>query len=215
MVPFLRVSQFIALLGFFALAGCTGPAEPKWASDYDVARAVYVDDGPPSLTLFTVVNNKSGSGAHSALLVNGSQRVIFDPAGTWHHPHLPERNDVHFGMTDPIVDFYVDYHSRITYHTVIQEIEVSPEVAEIALREVMAYGAVPKAQCSKSVSEILGRIPGFEGIKHTWFPRQLSKSFAALPGVKTDRVYDNDPDDNTGFIEAPGIVYNQVAADPG
>lgn len=204
------MTAVILLSGFVALSGCTGPAEPIWDSDFDVARSIYRDDGPSSLTLITVINNKSGSGAHSALMVNGSQRVIFDPAGSWHHPKLPERNDVHFGITDAVADFYVDYHSRITFHTIVQEIQVSPAVAEIALREVMAYGAVPKAQCSKSVSEILARVPGFENLTHTWFPRQLSKSFATLPGVKTDRVFDNDPDDNSGLIQAPGVFYNQV-----
>ena len=28
-------------------------------------------------------------------LERGEARIMFDPAGTWHHPSLPERNDVH------------------------------------------------------------------------------------------------------------------------
>ena len=198
------------LAGLVGISGCSGPAEPIWATDVEVARSVYRDDGPATLTLFTVINNNNGSGAHSALMVNGSQRVIFDPAGSWHHPKLAERNDVHYGMTDSIVDFYVDYHSRVTFHTVIQEIQVSPEVAQIAMRAIMSYGAVPKAQCSKSISEVLAQVPGFESVSHTWFPKQLSASFARLPGVKTDKVFDNDPADNSGFIQAPGVIYNQV-----
>lgn len=204
----MRAAMLSALIGgTILLSGCTGPAEPKWATDADVARAAYHDDGPSTLTLFTVISNRSGAGAHSSLMVNGSQRVIFDPAGTWYHPHLPERNDVHFGMSDPIVDFYVDYHSRESHHTIIQEIEVSPVVAQIAMREILSYGAVPKAQCSKSVTAILARIPGFESVGHTWYPKQLSQSFALLPGVTVEKVYDNDPSDNTGVIMAPPVIF--------
>jgi len=187
------------------LAGCGGGAEAIWASDNEVARATYRHDGPPTLTLFTVISNRSNSGAHSALMVNASQRAIFDPAGTWYHPHLPERNDVHFGMTDPAVDFYVDYHSRITYRTVIQEIVVSEEVAQVAMNEILAYGAVSKAKCSTSITTILSRLPGFESIGHTWFPNKLMESFGKLPGVTTETVYDDDPDNNKGYIITEGI----------
>ena len=197
------------LLAGLALTGCTGPAEPIWDTDDFVSRSVYVDDGPPTLTLFTVINNKTGAGAHSALMVNGSQRVIFDPAGTWHHPQLPERNDVHFGMADPIVDFYVDYHSRITHHTVIQEIEVTPEVAQLAMSRIMSYGAVPKAQCSIAVTAVLAGVPGFENVGRTWFPKQLSKRFAEIANVKTETVYDNDPGDNSGMIAPPAVQFRQ------
>lgn len=185
------------------LAGCGAPS--VWATDEEVSRAAYRHDGPPTLTLFTVINNRSKSGAHSALMVNASQRVIFDPAGTWHHPRLPERNDVHFGMTDAAVAFYVDYHSRVTYHTVIQEVVVSKEVAQMAMNAMLAHGAVSKAQCSTSITSILADLPGFGSIKHTWYPKRLMESFAQLPGVKTETVYDDDPDKNTGVIVAYGI----------
>ncbi len=127
-----------------------------------MTRAAYSHGGGPKLTLFTVVDNFRGTGAHAGLLINGSQRVIFDPAGTWYHPNLPERNDVHFGMTDKAVDFYIDYHARIQYHVIIQEIEVSPQVAELVMQRAMAYGAVPKAQCTKAITAILRGVPGFE-----------------------------------------------------
>ncbi len=196
------------LAALVALTGCAGPAEPIWDTDEFVSRATYVHDGPTTLTLYTVISNNSGAGAHSALMVNGSQRIMFDPAGTWHHPQLPERNDVHFGMSDPIVDFYVDYHSRITHHTIIQEIEVTPEVAQLVMAGMMSYGAVPKAQCSRAVTAILENVPGFESVGHTWFPKALSERFAALQGVKTDKVFDNDPGDNSGLIAAPPVLFN-------
>ena len=92
---------FLCLAMLLSLAACG--ADPRWASDAEVSRAAYVSQAPASITLYTVLSNRNDSGAHSGLLINGSQRVMFDPAGTWQHPQLPERNDVHFGMTDKMV----------------------------------------------------------------------------------------------------------------
>jgi len=94
------------------LAAC---AEPVSAPDADVQRAAFRYDAPPSITVITVISNRSGAGAHSALLINGSQRVMFDPAGTFHHPQLPERNDVIYGMQPKALEFYLDYHARETF----------------------------------------------------------------------------------------------------
>ncbi len=194
-----------ALLISALLAACATTAEPKWAPDSEVTRAAYRHDGPAALTLFTVIDNDRNTGAHAALMINGSQRVIFDPAGTWYHPNLPERNDVHFGMTDRAVEFYIDYHARTQYRVLVQEIVVSPEVAEIAMQRAQAYGAVPKAQCTRAISAVLRGVPGFESISSTWFPKKMAKEFGALPGVTERLVYDDDPTDNTGFVEAYGI----------
>jgi predicted small lipoprotein YifL len=177
------------------LAGCG--AEPIWAPDDQVNAAVYRDAGPASLTLITVINNRSGAGGHTGLLINGAQRVVWDPAGTWWNPRAPERNDLHYGMTDRMVDIYVDYHTRETYHTVLQEIEVSPEVAQKALSLAANYGAVPKAYCGLSTSQILQQLPGFESIPTGYLPTKLMDAFAKLPGVVTRKDYDDDPDDNS------------------
>lgn len=182
----------------FGLAACG--AEPKWAPQDQVDAVRFVSDEPASITLYTVVNTRTGSGAHSAILVNASERVIFDPAGTWYHPKLPERNDVHFGMTDKAVAFYLDYHTRITYNTIEQTIYVSPQVAELMLERVKAYGAVPKAMCTNANSAILRGIPGFESLPQTFYPKKLSEAFGRLPGVTTRVITDDDADDNHGVL---------------
>ena len=192
----------LSLFAIFTLAACGG--EPKWATDEAVAKAVYVHGTPTTLSLFTVISNGNGSGAHSGLMVNGSQRVLFDPAGTWHHPNLPERNDVHYGITDAAVVFYIDYHSRVSHHTIRQDIVVSPEIAEQVLSAVQTHGAVPKAMCTQSISGILRSIPGFESLPQTMFPKRLYEAFAELPGVTEEKFFDNDPEDN-GYIVAHGI----------
>ena len=189
------VLSLVALLG---LAACG--AEPKWAPEEQVQAARFVAGPPTYITLYTVINKTSGSGAHSAILVNASERVIFDPAGTWHHPRLPERNDVHFGMTDKALAFYIDYHARETYDVVEQKIFVSPEVAELVLAKVKAYGAVPKAMCTNATSSILRSVPGFESMPATWYPKKLSDAFGQLPGVIEQRITDDDDDSNHGVL---------------
>jgi hypothetical protein len=188
----------LSLVAVFGLAACG--AEPKWAPEEQVQAARYVEGAPTYITLYTVINNSSGSGAHSAILVNGSERVIFDPAGTWRHPRLPERNDVHFGMTDKALAFYIDYHARKTYDVVEQKIYVSPEVAELVLAKVKAYGAVPKAMCTNATSGILRSVPGFESMPQTWYPKKLSDAFGQLPGVSAQLITDDDDDSNHGVL---------------
>lgn len=190
----------LGLLLPLLLAACGG-AEPKWAPDADVARVRYHHNGPPSITLFTVISNRSGSGAHAGLMISGTQRVLFDPAGTWWSPSIPERNDVHYGITPHVLSYYIDYHTRVTYHTVMQTVEVSPEVAEMAIRAVEAHGAVPKAHCAKSITSILRTLPGFEGIKETYYPKKLMAQFSRIPGVVEHTVYDDDEDDNSGLLK--------------
>ncbi|HHB81326.1 MAG TPA: hypothetical protein ENK83_06220 [Aliiroseovarius sp.] len=192
----------LSLVALLTLAACG--AESKWASDEFVAAKRYVHDGPPMITLFTVLSTRSGSGAHTGLLLNGPQRVLFDPAGTFQHPNIPERNDVHYGITPKVVDFYIDYHARVTYDVVRQDIVVSPEIAEMAIRLVESYGAVPKGSCANSTTAILRQIPGFESIPATYYPKKVMEAFGRLPGVTSERFSDSDPEAN-GYILTRGI----------
>jgi len=182
------------------LAACGGPAEPIWAPDDAVQKAIYRHDGPPKITLFTVINVRSGSGGHSGLLINGDQRLIFDPAGTFKLPFAPERNDVHFGMTENALKVYIDYHARQTWNVRVQELDVTIEQARLLTKLVQEYGAVPKAQCTLSMTRILKQVPGFESIKVTYFPNELSKKLAQFPGVRTQLITDDDADTNHGVL---------------
>jgi hypothetical protein len=188
----------LSLLALLSLAACG--AEPVWAPEEKVQAARYVHDGPPSVTLFTVINNRSNSGAHSGLMINGSERIMFDPAGTWKHPRIPERNDVHHGITPRIVNFYIDYHARETYRVVEQTVTVSPGVAALVAQRAKAYGAVPKAQCARSVTDILRGVPGFENIRASWYPNRIMDDFAKIPGVTTRVIRDEDADKNHGVL---------------
>lgn len=188
----------LAFLALLTLAACG--AEPVWAPEERVQAARYVHDGPNAITLFTVINNRSGAGAHSGLMINDSERIMFDPAGTWNHPAIPERNDVHYGITPRIVNFYIDYHARETFRVVEQTVIVSPGVADLVARRAKEYGAVPKAQCARSISAILAGVPGFETIRSTWYPNQLMEDFGRIPGVTTRVIRDEDADKNHGVL---------------
>ena len=192
----------LAFLGLVLLSACGagGTSSAPDAPDSAILAARYVPDGPPSVTLFTVVNNQSGSGAHSGLLISGSERVLFDPAGSFNHPRLPERGDMHHGMSDPMVAFYIDYHARETYRVIEQTVPVSPMVAEMVIARAKARGAVPKAHCANSISAILRDVPGFESLGVTYFPNRLADQFGELPGVMTRVITDDDADDNHGVL---------------
>ena len=201
MTGLLRICAAAAVLG---LAGCGGGITDVRPDAYPetVSRAAYVHDGPPALTLYTMINNRSGAGAHSSLMINGSQRVIFDPAGSVRLSAVPERNDVLYGVTPGVADFYARAHARETYHVVIQRVEVSPEVAERALQLALQNGPVASAQCALRTSSILRQLPGFETVGSTWFPKRLMEDMAELPGVQTTRLFEEDDDDKALAIAA-------------
>ncbi|MGY3437834.1 MULTISPECIES: hypothetical protein [unclassified Marinovum] len=192
-----------AFLGLALLGACGATSDRSRYDDPElVARAAYRHDGPPALTLYTMVNNRTGSGAHTSLMINGSQRVIFDPAGSVQHSSIVESGDVLYGITPRIEDFYARAHARETFHVVIQRIEVPAATAEKALQLAIANGAVGQAFCSQSTSQLLKQLPGFEGINATFFPVSLSEQFGNLPGATTRVLRETDADDKSQAIAA-------------
>ncbi|WP_300036577.1 hypothetical protein [uncultured Roseobacter sp.] len=183
-----------ALMLVLLVAACAGP-RPDEASAERIAASVYVPPGPPKITVFTMVNNRTGSGGHTALMVSGSQQVIFDPAGSFQHPDIARRGDVMYGVTPGWVQAYKSAHARSTYHVVSQEFTVTPQQAETALALVRSRGAVPGSFCTNATSDIMRKIPGFEDVDHTWFPVRLMEQLETRPGVVTDRYYENDAGD--------------------
>ena len=187
-------------IGFCAILGLVGCAQSVWAPDDAVKQAIWSSGNPPSLTLVTVVSVDRGNGGHSALLVDGSQRALFDPAGTFSLPFVPERNDVHFGMTDRAWSVYIDYHARETWNVRLQKIPVTAEQAEDALSLIQSHGPVPKAHCNVAVTRVLSQVSGFESIPRGFLPNRTADWFAALPGVGETLITDDDADDNHGVL---------------
>lgn len=199
----------LSLVAGIVLMGCAG--QSVWAPDEVVSQAVYRHDGPPRLTLFTMINNRSGNGGHTSLMINGTQRIIFDPAGSFKHETIPERNDVIFGITPQVADVYTRFHARETWHVRIQEIDVSPELAEQVLQLAQGYGAVPGAFCARSTSDILAQVlPG--QIKRTFYPVNLADQMSQVAGVREQRLHEFDNDDNSKVLRewSPGAVARQA-----
>jgi len=190
----------VALIALLALAACG--ADKINAPEAAVQRARYVDaTDPPYVTLFTVINNQNNAGAHSGLLINGSQRVLFDPAGSWVSPASPEKQDVHYGVTDGVLRFYIDYHARKAYRVLEQTLPVSLATADGLIAAAEAHGAAPKAFCAISISQVLDKLPQFDGTIHpTFFPNKLSREFGRLAGVSHVVVYDNDSNDHKAML---------------
>lgn len=186
------VPRLLVFITLAFLAACTKPA--VYAPDHEVFAARYSHDGPTEIWLYNVISNENGRGEHAALLINASQRVLFDPAGTWQHPDAPERHDLHYGITDRLVHLYTHYHARRTHHVRIQRLEVPPEAAERIKQLAREAGPVPDAYCARSIASILRAVPGFEGLPLTFYPNVLSDAFASMPGVVEERIYsDREP----------------------
>ncbi len=193
----------IALGLMLAVAGCTNEAPRVPDSGPDrVARAVYRHDGPPELRLLTMINNESGGGAHTAMVVNGSQRVLWDPAGSFRNERIVERGDVVFGATPQVVDTFTRFHARKTHHVVVQTLPVTAETAEAILQRMLVAGNQRPANCSRSTSDILRSVPQFAQITQTWFPVNLMEQWAKIPGVTTQKFYETDDPDRFKALAA-------------
>jgi hypothetical protein len=172
------------------LAACA--EQGKESSGDAIAAATHAHAGPPKLTLITMINNRTGAGAHSALLVEGTQSVIFDPAGSFIHEAVPERGDVLYGMSPAWVRAYKSAHARSEFHVVSQSFDVTPAQAARALQLVEGNGAVATAHCAHSISGILGQIPGFQSVRQGYYPLKLMDQLDAMSGVQTTRHFEDD-----------------------
>lgn len=194
---FKRVNSAFAIGSvLLILAGCTAGTEPRFASNDEIATRMHVSDTAPSMTLMTMVSNESGSGGHSSLLINGSQTIMYDPAGRWWHSWVPERDDVLYGMNPAMVQRYKSFHARDTHHVVSQTVPLTAAQAEAAIAAAMRQGNSKDAMCAVNVSEVLDQIPGLPDIKNTWFPATLMDHFAELSGVEEDKYYEYDSGKN-------------------
>ncbi|WP_386625350.1 hypothetical protein [Sulfitobacter geojensis] len=176
------------------------------SSFQEVAAAAYHAPGQPTLTVFTMVNNRTGGGGHTSLMVSGSQRVIFDPAGSFRDDRVVERGDVLYGMTPGWVQAYKSAHARSTFHVVSQEIPVTAAQAEQALRLVQANGSVSGAFCANATSGILAQIDGLPKVSSTYYPTKLMAQIESFPNVTTTKLFEDDADDLKGAVREVALA---------
>ncbi len=191
------------------VAGCAGSQRPQ-ADQAEIAARSYRDPGPSTLTLYTMINTRTGSGAHTSLMIGASERVIFDPAGSFRADVVPIRDDVLYGITPNVERAYRSSHARETHFARIQTIEVTPQQAEIALQLAKQSGPVAGAYCTNSTARLLQQVPGFEEIDVTFYPVKLSEQFGQLPGVVTTEYRENDDADLQAGLAANNARLNQL-----
>lgn len=201
----------IACLLAVTLAGCAVSQRPQ-ADQAEIVARSYRDPGPSTLTLYTMINTRTGSGAHTSLMIGASERVIFDPAGSFQADIVPSRDDVLYGITPAAERAYRSSHARETHYARIQTIEVTPQQAEIALQLAKQSGPVAGAYCANSTARLLQQVPGFEQIDVTFYPVKLSDQFGQLPGVVTEEYRENDDADLQAGLAANNARLNQLDA---
>ncbi|WP_170474843.1 hypothetical protein [Ruegeria arenilitoris] len=201
----------IACLLAATVSGCAGSQRPQ-ADQSEIAARSYRDPGPSTLTLYTMINTRTGSGAHTSLMISGSERVIFDPAGSFRADVVPIRNDVLYGITPNVERAYRSSHARESHYARIQTIEVTPQQAEVALQLAKQMGPVAGAFCTNSTSQLLQQVPGFGQINTTFYPVNLSEQFADLPGVQTAEYRENDDSDLQTGLAFNNARLNQLEA---
>ena len=171
----------LALLAATALAGCEvyQPAAPE-----EIARARYVSPEPPSVTLMSMVNSSSGRVGARRPPDQRLQQVLYDPAGTFTHPDLPRRGDIHYGMTPRFVDYYERYHARFEYFVETQKVAVGRATADQVIANAKAEGQTMKMLCAGSVADALQRVPPFQEVRTSFLPETLRADFARMAGSR-------------------------------
>jgi hypothetical protein len=180
------------VLGLCAVVALSGCEVYRAAAPEEIAAARYVSDAPPSVSLVSMVNARSGRSAHAALLINGSEVVLYDPAGTFTHPDLPRAGDVHYGMSPRYVDYYERYHARFSHFVQVQTVYVDRATADRVIAQAQAEGRTPKMLCATSVAGALRGVPPFENVATSVFPESVRRDFAKIPGVRDSFVREDD-----------------------
>lgn len=192
-----EIRTILTVLSLVTLMGCEGSERnAPIASAMDIQHASYVSSKPPSVTLLTMVNESGDFGEHSGLLINASQQVLYDPAGTFRHSTSPNARDVNYGMHPAMVAYYKSYHARRGFYVVAQEVQVTPEQAEQILQRAIAQGTTAKLRCGISISSVLNGMPMFADIPTTYYPGKIMRKFGEVPEVLTTYVYEDDEGQN-------------------
>jgi hypothetical protein len=198
----ISVIRLLFSISFLALVLSACGSDKPNADPATIAAVSYRNPGPNYMTLYTMVNNRSGAGAHSGLVIAASETILFDPAGSFYLDGIPERDDILYGINPSIERAYKSAHARSSHHVVVQRVELTPEQAQVAYQLALQKGSVIDAFCSNATSTLISKVPGFGGIKTTFSPKKLSERFGTLPGVTTELYYEDDSPDLAATLAA-------------
>ena len=132
---------------------------------------------------------------HTALFINADEGVLFDPRVAGKLPNVPERNDLHYGMTPQIggVPTTLVTTRETHYKPWCSVFQVSMETALRAKQLASEAGPVPPAHCAVSTIAILRELPGFGDLRSGYYPHRLMEQIAAKPGVITSELHYDAP----------------------
>ena len=177
----------IAAAALAALAACA-PRNPEVLPPEQLAPLAYRSNTPPSVTVYTVLNQVTGAGTHTALLVNGSERVLFDPASGFKAEGVTRSGDVLYGYTPGVESAYFAVHDRHNFVVKTTTFALSAESTERLLQQAKAYGPVAPAHCATSTIDILRTDPAFAALDTTYSPRKLGQQLDQLPGARSGEL---------------------------
>ena len=177
----------LLLAGSVALGGCAGVLRSIDPAEQAAAR--YVSDTPPEIALFTVILGNYG--VHSALLVNGDHRVVYDPAGGWRDREGFSDGDLRYAMSPQRLARYLAYSTRRGREVIIHRRAVSQEVANQAIAALEQRRPFPTGFCAIAAGRVLAQLPGFEGLPVSFGPLRLMRAFAT-PGETRMEILDSD-----------------------
>jgi len=188
----------LAMLALASLSACVSPLDAPPADQ--IARNAYVSSKPTSVTLVTMINGENGKGEHSALLINGSERVLYDPAGSFSLPkYVHENRDIHYGVTDEVMNIYNYYHARRSHYVEMLTLNVPRDMADQLISRADAQGPQPKMFCGQAVSKVLKPVGPFGDVPITFWPGPIHEAFRKVPGVTSEIVREDDVGQNITF----------------
>lgn len=168
-----------------------------------ISAARFSSAEAPYVALLTMIDRDSGQGAHSAILVNGSQVAMYDPAGTFGVDGVPENGDVLYGITPRILNAYEFFHARATTSFLEQKVPVSREMADAVIARMEVQGPSPKFLCAINTAEILRPFAPFSDVPRSIHPTRLMEAFDRIPGTLRREVFDDDTGQNIRWAK-PG-----------
>lgn len=186
----MKIKNAIAICMMVILSAC---ADFENDDPAVVSSRTYVSEEAPFVALLTMVNDSGDHGEHSGILINASQTVLYDPAGSFRYEEeLARSRDIHYGMSPTMVDYYQRYHARFGYHVVTQKIYISAEEAEALFRMANQIGTTGQLRCGLSASSVLNSIPRFSNIPTTYWPGKIMNAMADVPGIVTTYTRESD-----------------------
>jgi hypothetical protein len=129
---------------------------------------------------------------HAGMLIDAPEgRILYDPAGFWHHDACNHTGDVHHPIDDAIAADWLARGARdgigVRWTLHLFETDVPAATASRARALALTRPDAPSMTCAWSVADLLSRLPGFEGIEPHVVTARLLDALRARPDLRYTR----------------------------